>query len=476
LVEVNGGNVYRLAQNAQIERTTIHKAMSGERLPNEKFMEKLCSALQLTPSEKVILFEYYSIAKYGESKYKLRNRVKNSIELLGTIPISPEASDIPVVLKNFKEISYPDVRPITGAYAVGNIIKEIIEKEVYCSYLPEIRIYLPVTGTYIFGLLYNLFQQFKGKIRIRHLIKLRKLTEDMSGCSHNLDFLSIVAPFALCEGDGYMPFYYYGSGDADTDISVDTPYRIITSSHAVAFSADQKSAVVYNTAEMAEYFKIHFDKAESAAIPFFLQMKDRRSLLRFLNEPAEDSGAWYCIRPQPYFSLTPAQFKKKMIWEAQGCCESAKIQIKRLENLNRNIENGVSIFSLDGLERFVNSGFVDDFPKLLMEPFTVQERILMLTNFRDAVVSGRTAAVAADPAIFRIFETVSILLDSKGLSLVIVDGAKRVFRMVLINEESIKAAFREFLASLPSSGLVCQNTDMLRAVGDMIEKLKTMVD
>jgi hypothetical protein len=296
----------------------------------------------------------------------------------------------------------------------------------------------------------------------------------MSGCSHNLDFLSIVAPFALSEGDGYMPFYYYGSGDADMDISVDAPYRIITSSHAVTFSADQKSAVIYSTAEMAEYFKNHFEKAESAAIPLFLPLKDRRSLLKFMNEPAGDSGAWYCIRPQPYFSMTPGQFKKKMIWEVQGSCESAKIQVKRLENLNKNIENGVSIFSLDGLERFANSGYIDDFPKGLMEPFNVQERIQMLVNFRDSVVSGRIGAAAADPSVFRIFETVSILSNSKGLDLVIVDGAKRIFRMLQVKEESIKAAFGEFLASLLSSGLVYRKADMLRTVEGMIEKLEAM--
>jgi hypothetical protein len=292
LVEVNGGNIYRLAKSAQIERTTIHKAMSGERLPNEKFMEKLCSALQLTPSEKNLLFDYYSMAKYGKSRYKLRNRVKNSVELLGTIPIAPAAFETAVPIKNCENISYPDVQPVQGAYAVGNIIKEIIEREVCCSDHPEIRIYIPVTGTYIFGLLYNLFQQYKGKIRIRHIIKLRKLTEDMSGCSHNLDFLSVVAPFALSEGDGYKPSYYYGD-DMDTDIAVDAPYRVISSSRAVTFSSDQKSAVVYGTVEMAEYFKDHFDKTESAATPFFLPLKDHESLLRAMDEPAENSGTWY---------------------------------------------------------------------------------------------------------------------------------------------------------------------------------------
>lgn len=471
LVEAGGGNVYRLAKQAQIDRTTIHKAMSGDRLPNDKFLEKLCSALQLTPSEKTRLFEYYSIARFGESKYKLRNRVKSIVELLGTIPVSLHDSEIESSLKPFQDKAYPDVRIIQGGYAVGNMIREIIEKEVFRSVLPEICLILPANSTYIYGLLYSLYQQFKGKIRIRHIMGLRKLTEDMSGCSHNLDMLSVIAPFALLEGDGYKPVYFYGDGDLESNIIIDAPYRIITGTQAVSLSADYHTAILYSNSEMVNYFRSCFGKAESASIPFFLSLKDHSSLVRYMSELGRCSGAWCFIKPQPCFRLTPEQLGKKMILDAPGSNESAMIQMKRLERQSAADSCGICVFSMEGLERFAKSGYIDDMPKLRMLPFTQRERQTMLADFRHAVDSGTVTAVAADSTVFKIFNTVSITLNSEGLNLVVVSDDGGSFRLIIIKEESIKAAFRDFFASLLGSGLALQKSEMLQALSGLIEML-----
>ncbi len=471
LVDANGSNVYRIAKNAQVDRTTIHKAMSGDRVPGAAFMEKLFCALQLTPSEKNRLLEYYNIAKLGESKYRLRNQVKSIVELIGAIGFPDDSAASP----SRRELEFPkrsDVQPFSGVYSVSNMVREVIEEEIYNAKEPKICLCVPVNGTFIFNLLYSLYIQFGGTIQIRHIMRMRKLTGDMSGCLHNLDFLSVAAPFALAKGEGYKPFYYYGDDGVDQDLIADASYRIITSKHVVSLSADLKSAILYSTEEMVGHYRMGFEGAESASFPFILPYGDPE--VRRNTEKTWYGGACYMIKPQPCFFLTPDQLKSKLIFDRPGVYEFAKPWLAKAEMHGTFNKESICVFSMEGLERFVDGGFVDDSPKYLMNPFTIKERIEMLSTFKNALVCGLITAAAADCGEFKITGTLTVLLNDEGLNFSVIDGEGRSFRTALVCEEGIKAAFRDFFESLPVSGLVYQKSDMLRAVDGFIEKLKGM--
>ena len=61
ILESNKINVFALAKQAGLERTTIHKIMTDGRIPSADYVHKLADALPLTPVEKKRFLESYGV-------------------------------------------------------------------------------------------------------------------------------------------------------------------------------------------------------------------------------------------------------------------------------------------------------------------------------------------------------------------------------------------------------------------------------
>jgi transcriptional regulator with XRE-family HTH domain len=78
-------NIRSLTQKAGIERTAVHRIMTGERVPSEEYVSKLLDALPLSPAERQQFEESYHISQIGELKYRQRQQVKELIEAVAHI-------------------------------------------------------------------------------------------------------------------------------------------------------------------------------------------------------------------------------------------------------------------------------------------------------------------------------------------------------------------------------------------------------
>lgn len=65
LIEQSGNSISAAARGAEIERTTLQKALSGERTLPYPAMKKLAAYLRLTPHEQKIFCEYYDMQIQG---------------------------------------------------------------------------------------------------------------------------------------------------------------------------------------------------------------------------------------------------------------------------------------------------------------------------------------------------------------------------------------------------------------------------
>jgi plasmid maintenance system antidote protein VapI len=98
LIDSNKVNIYGLAKSAGIERTAIHKIISGDRIPSDDYANKLADAMPLSPEERQRFWDSYNISKIGKLKYSQRLQVKNLVESIAYIEngiIAPQGdSDI----------------------------------------------------------------------------------------------------------------------------------------------------------------------------------------------------------------------------------------------------------------------------------------------------------------------------------------------------------------------------------------------
>ena len=71
-IEESGLTVYMLSKLSGVNRTSIVRTLSSNRLPERENIEKLLPYLRLTPSEKEEIIQSYEIMSCGENVYYRR--------------------------------------------------------------------------------------------------------------------------------------------------------------------------------------------------------------------------------------------------------------------------------------------------------------------------------------------------------------------------------------------------------------------
>lgn len=80
LIQEDGYSVYGFAQEAGVDRPTLHRVLKGQLVPSAPFFQKVDKTLRLFPQERERLLENYNILKNGESVFYQRAYIKKRLE------------------------------------------------------------------------------------------------------------------------------------------------------------------------------------------------------------------------------------------------------------------------------------------------------------------------------------------------------------------------------------------------------------
>lgn len=474
LVEESGINVYQLAKNAELDRTTIQRAMTGERLPGLNFVEKLSDYLRLSYTERTELFDFYSISKIGEKVYEGRKYIKEMIECIATIHAFEGNRS-----NGHKNVSLigninNDNSVFTGQYIVNNIIREVLENEVLNNSSPEISVSAPFSYSFLFDLLHQLYLGVNGKITIKNIIRLIKNPHASQNSNYNLEILSHVMPFAFSAGNGYQPYYYYENFDVYNDIALFMPYYIITSKYLITISADFNTAILYNKESILNTYKENFKIAITKSKPLIAQHFSCNDMLLAYLESNKNSGVIsHVIEPQPCFAwyytddLIRCHLKQEL--------ENRDMLLDLLYDLYGKYRNNkvkpMSIFSIEGLNSFAVTGILSDLPTQFAIPFTIEERIMLLNKLRNDIAKTDYQVYAANPSKFIIPLCSIQLYNTNGLDFFSSNNNGAICSSYF-EEKSIADAFYDFFESLPDSDLVYDKEETIKIIDSFIERLK----
>lgn len=474
LIEESGLKVYQLAKNAELDRTTIQRAMTGERLPGLSFVEKLSDYLRLSHTERTELFDFYSISRIGEKVYEDRRYIKEMIERIATIHLVEGNTQHVKRSISFIEKIDNDNAVFTGQYIVSNMIREVLEDEVLNNSFPEISIFVPFSYSFIFDLLHQLYLSENGNINIKNIIRLVKNSHASQSSNYNLEILSHVMPFAFSAGNGYQPYYYYDNFDIYNNIALLMPYYIITSRHLITISTDFNTAILYNNEGIINAYKENFKMAITKSKPLIIQHFSCDDMLLAYLESYKNSGVIsHVIEPQPCFAwyytddLINSHLKQEL--------ENREMLLDLLCKLYGSYKNynvkPMSIFSIEGLNYFADTGILSDLPTQFAIPFTIDERIMLLNKLRNDMVKADYQVYAANPSKFIIPLASIQLYSAKGLDFYSSNNNGAISSSY-VEERSITEAFYDFFESLPDSDLVYTKEETIKIIDSIIERVK----
>jgi transcriptional regulator with XRE-family HTH domain len=474
LIEESGLKIYRLAKNSELDRTTIQRAITGERLPSLNFVEKLSDYLRLSPDDRTELFDFYSISKIGEKIYAGRKYIKEIIERIATIhSMENNTSDSHNSLCFTGKINEFNA-VFTGQYIVNNIIREVLEDEVVNGSYSEISIFVPFNYSFLFDLIYQLYLNGNGNIIIKNIIRLNKNPNAFQNSNYNLEILSYVMPFCFSAGNGYQAYYYYDYFDASNDIALLMPYYIITNKRLITISSDFKTAVLYNNESIINLYKEKFEIAVIKSQPLTSQHFYCNDLLLAYLESYKNLGeVSHVSEPQP--CLAWYYTEELIMTHLRQEVENLEMILNLLYNLYGTYKNlksrPISIFSIQGLSNFANTGILADLPIQFAIPFTVNERIVLLKNLKDDMVNDNFQVFATDPLKFTIPDITIQLYKTKGLDFFATNNNGSISSS-FIEEKSIAESFYDFFESLPESDLVYSKEETIRIIDSFMEQLR----
>ncbi|KUO75300.1 MAG: hypothetical protein APF81_17595 [Desulfosporosinus sp. BRH_c37] len=473
LIEDCGTNIYQLAKNAELDRTTIQRSIAGKRLPNVIFVEKLCDYLRVSPIERKELLEFHAISKVGEEVYASRKYIKGMIERIATIHMKTDNMIIGEKTVVFDSQINNDIKVFSGQYCVNNLIHNILEDVVYNENSSQINLIVPFEYTFLFDFLNQLYFSRKGKISIRHIVKLSKNPKTLQNSNFNLEILLNVLPFAFTAGSGYQPYYYYGNTDAAKDIAMIMPYYILTNKRLVTLSADFTTAILYNNEEILKTYRTEFEKVVLQMNPFIKKLSDCGEMLSTYLSAYKDAGQFtHTIEPQPCFAkyYTHQMVDEKLRQGIEHRDELLKSLYQLFDVYKDYRSIPMSLFSIEGLEYLVTTGLMADLPPRFALPFTVKERKYLLQSLRDEIEKDIYLVRAIDCSKFSISSVATIqLYGINGLIFITADDNGII--SCFIDEKNICEAFHDFFESLHDSDLVYSKEKTLRIIDGFIAQL-----
>lgn len=138
----NDCTVYRLSKCTGIERTGLHRAISGQRPLPEDSLFKIMDFLHLTQREREELLEAYAIDSIGEDAYRQRMLILRLIDSLAHICL-PQNEDISInkQVEITSNIFTGSPLLVHGKYKIINLIQICMEHDLYESSAPPPHTY-----------------------------------------------------------------------------------------------------------------------------------------------------------------------------------------------------------------------------------------------------------------------------------------------------------------------------------------------
>lgn len=469
-IKIHDISVSELAEKTEIDRTVLYRYIKGERKPSKKeTVVSIIRELQMSVDEEKELLEEYEKLIYGETAVCSYRYVRNLLkELRHTDNSLTTAASVKTYWKQegYAEIEESIVILHSKQEIISNILNLIehtikINEEKECS-KPQICLRMQPDYMEIQNLLLPIFQQ--KNISIEQLICLEQNSNE---CYQNLHILQSILP--LCFGlKGYKVFYYYASLSSQYNSMVLMPNLLLWQDCAVIFDYDMQQGVCIRHSDYVKMLQKQYRKMRDGCRPLLLNGEGIENVYGFHQNILDLSGR--VLFGQPCVGLCLSRdLLEKHIYPMPGKEEFINGLIEthgdwqnetyiKLEGMEYHT---IAYSTKEGLETFLESGWVAEFPKGLYEPFDKEERLCILNRMIKQMESGNMAYYFLEEG-NELPLSIQFYLNEDKKELVINYIQENNMTQVVIGEISIYRTFLGYLEYMEKKGMVCGKEESLK--------------
>lgn len=471
---LSGKTIYQLAKESGINRTSLQKSISENRVLSKELFLKLLPYLKLTIAEKEKLKEAYEIINCGETTYVRRRNIKNLIESIVSSYESVKYA-LKAEYSSIVDFTLPDTKLYSGAQNIQLLLKSLICKQISQNFSSDLYIFMPYGTEIINQIFTEIHQKDFNKITVTQLISFPKsnsnLDEDI-----NLSLFSNILPYVLIKDFPYKIHVFYHNQLPEPDFSSYFPNFILFSDSLLQLTSNLDTAWLEQDSNIVSHYKERFECQIEHTPPLTRYYANHLELLHHYAEIEANISSLSWIEFQPCFLLfcSPALTDAVLYPEIPCRDQICSLMEKRFQQF-QTIDNLIGIFNKHSLFHFVETGILYNIPPDIARPFTPEERFLLLNQLYQACDSGRQTIRAINPLSFPVSKHMSLSVhDNQFMTILIFDPDTNTYRITELTETTLIDSFSDFMDYLPDSCWVYNKEESLSMIKEAVLKCESM--
>ena len=469
LIEQSGESISAVARGAEIERTSLHKALTGERTLPYPAVKKLAAYLRLSPHEQKMFYEYYDMQIQGPHCFESRKTIVKILRELSNLPIMDEEQKLVMTIKPGECAKQEEENQlISGVYAVRNRMRRIIDLELQ-EKEPELFLFLPADDGFTMYYLYNVFSEYQTNLKITHIIPYAVADADRE--NKGLEILERILPLVLTAPMQYHSYFYYDKYEV---VATPFPYYLITSSGVLSISENYEAACLISSEKTLDHYHRFFRHATEECSSLIRVQQDIFSILQTYADTVGKNSCYVFMR-QPCMGrfYTDQLIEKKMKKELSFWKQLVEESKKHFSVLSQMTGDYYTFFTREGIRKFMESGVICDIPQQVMEPLDMEERLMLVQNLRDSIADDSVTGRVINDEQLVLPRYLSFCVNAKNkLDIFTLQRYKNDerFYTIHIDESLVGRKFMDFVLFLPKSEYVLSKEKTLNIIDELLEK------
>ncbi len=465
LMQTKQISVSALARMSGVERTQLSKTLTGKRVLPYHILDELIYHLKLTPQEEKRFRSYYDAQFEKEGIRRSRELISKLFGNLSCLDFSATAFEETRLLMNLEQYA-GEKSVFMGETNVQFLLRMVFSEEMVRSDA-RLELTVPPTDSLLTSALLYRYMDERMTMEISQIICFDASSAGADINLYNLECFCRIFPICLLSKQHYHPYYYYDNRIVSR-YSDPFPYFMVTHNCVVCLSEDASCALLLRSSDAISYYQRYFRSLTARC----------HSLIQYTGDPLEilssyqrctDPDGFYMAMDQPCFGrFYSDEFVLSHIREGVPAFEQILQAAKERFSLLRSVSHFYTVFSEEGLKRFMENGTLDDYPVELVPPFSPEERAWFMQELAAAIRSGDVTGCLFREKIFPDYLAMCTSAE-KGIGFFttsqfpLSDGLCSIW----INESNLCRAFHSWMTHLPGSSL----TYTARETADRLEQL-----
>lgn len=443
---------YALAQYCGLDRSNMYKIIKGQRRPSSiEMVQNICKFMRLSPSESSEMEEAYQITLVGQENYYRRKAVLSffadfrlpAVHRPLTQSSGADSEDTAVMNTD----ALPDVVLLHSQQDINRSLFHIISRELKKSG-GRIDLLVQPDHSFLMDLL-SVGDFASSSVNVRHVICMNNnasVSEPWQ--NYNLGCLKQILPLYGTPYQ-YTCNYYYGSIESVKSSFTLFPCMVITSQCACLMTADMQTGFLSTDPASLRLFVYLFEQYMQQSSPLLCPIDTLYTQLNFAQDAVSQSTSAYSFQMLP--CLTPfltTELLNKYITpqlpEREHLLQTLQSYLEILRSQS-NTSSICSYCSLAGIEKFLNTGRIGEYPSRFYAPFDMEDRIYLVRQLIAAMRTDRYRLLRQNLGSIH-DEFYLFVGQRKGYFLFITSSEEMVY--LNIEEPGLLFAFFDFCESL----------------------------